>query len=468
MEKVTLDVNVPQPLIQSQKTENITSNTTTLIAPDSGYDGLSSVRVITNIPNETTSLEVTSNGTYQPVSPYIGYNFVSVQVPQQLLETLTNKRLQTNDVYSISSLMNDSTKDGITKNSTIIVDVPQPDITQITNYSITTNGGQTIPIPSGYDAVDSIYVNVNVPPIYLKSNQSVVSNGTYALIDNDSDPTDVEIEPYTRGTGTNLGTFVVDVPTYSIESSKSATAHSDGSLSYVTTVSPSSGYDGIAQALVITSNYTYTCNIAAETSSSTDSSNSYVNRYINGYASPTSGNTSGLQTITYVSMKSNSTYSGIHRVNIRAKIQSMNITANGTYYPYDSSTIIKTITVNVPTSSLITFDRVTVSSTIILLSNFTNYSSGGTINTAGYSTTVLIRKNTSNYEVGVYKNRNSYNQSHTFTGNFYAYTFSYNNNVMLGNSGDNNLVELPGNPTGNNSYVYSYFNYSYFDFSNIS
>lgn len=40
---------------------------------------------------------------------------------------------------------------------------PQLNIGSITNYPITSNGTQNIPIPTGYDAVNSISVDVNVP-----------------------------------------------------------------------------------------------------------------------------------------------------------------------------------------------------------------------------------------------------------------------------------------------------------------
>jgi len=45
----------------------------------------------------------------------------------------------------------------------IVVDVPSANITQISNYPISQNGTQIVPIPSGYDAVDSISLNVQVP-----------------------------------------------------------------------------------------------------------------------------------------------------------------------------------------------------------------------------------------------------------------------------------------------------------------
>lgn len=71
-------------------------------------------------------------------------------------------RLSHNASYPVRNLMHDNTKNGITKDSSIVVDVDIPDITQISNYSITTNGNKNVPIPSGYDAVDSINLNVNV------------------------------------------------------------------------------------------------------------------------------------------------------------------------------------------------------------------------------------------------------------------------------------------------------------------
>lgn len=134
----------------------------------------------------------------------------NINIPK--LETLQNKEINSNSNpnITISSLMTDSTKDGISKDSTLVINVPQGittnnfrtvtsnntyqlstlyqgqdnpvafkpdseieirvpqttlDVTQISNYSITNNGNQNVPIPSGYDAVDSINLNVNVQPL---------------------------------------------------------------------------------------------------------------------------------------------------------------------------------------------------------------------------------------------------------------------------------------------------------------
>ena len=192
-----IKVNVSQGVIEEEKIVNINTNTQTVIEPDEGYDAIEKVTVNTNIPNETTTLVAVSNGNYNPVSPYIGYNSVSVNVPNQVTslsvnnngiytpvspyigynsvsvnvpqisnEYLQNKRITSNGDYTIQGLMNyPQNYDGVSKNSNIIVDVPTPDITQISNYSITANGTQTVPIPSGYDAVDSISLNVQVPTV---------------------------------------------------------------------------------------------------------------------------------------------------------------------------------------------------------------------------------------------------------------------------------------------------------------
>lgn len=59
------------------------------------------------------------------------------------------------------------------------VNIPIPNITQISNYPITQNGTQTIPIPSGYDAVNSIGLNVQVKPeLKYITNNNVIRNRT--------------------------------------------------------------------------------------------------------------------------------------------------------------------------------------------------------------------------------------------------------------------------------------------------
>ena len=129
-----------------------------------------------------------NNGTYYPdvdsLNNYIFPGKIVVNVPTNN-ETWTNKRLTSNQTYTISNLMNDSTLDGISKTSTIVVDVPTYDITQISNYPIASNGTHTIPIPTGYDAVDSISVSVNVNNVQeIDRIQIFPPNSYYVLLNN--------------------------------------------------------------------------------------------------------------------------------------------------------------------------------------------------------------------------------------------------------------------------------------------
>lgn len=71
-------------------------------------------------------------------------------------ETWTNKRFESTGTYTVENVMNDSSKAGVSKDSTFVIDIDTPDITQISNHLIESNGLQSIAIPNGYDAVDSI------------------------------------------------------------------------------------------------------------------------------------------------------------------------------------------------------------------------------------------------------------------------------------------------------------------------
>lgn len=96
-------------------------------------------------------------------------NQVIVNVPQQPifnpLEVLTNKRLDQEQIYTISDLMNDPINNaGITKNSTLIVDLPDfpPTTSQkILNLTENTTSPQTIYPPTG-EYWNSIHYSVNV------------------------------------------------------------------------------------------------------------------------------------------------------------------------------------------------------------------------------------------------------------------------------------------------------------------
>jgi len=156
-------------LINAEITENRDYTINELMNdPDNQYLGVTKESTISvQVPSEEpqlTEITVVSNGIYEPIEPIDGYNKVTVSVPQTQNELLQNKRITSSGNYTVQSLMNNPTDyDGISKTSNLIVDIPELDITQISNYPITQNGTQTIPIPTGYDAVDSISLNVQVP-----------------------------------------------------------------------------------------------------------------------------------------------------------------------------------------------------------------------------------------------------------------------------------------------------------------
>ena len=98
--------------------------------------------------------------------PLQTYN-LNIQVPQTInpLETITNKRLQSETTYTISSLMKNPTNNaGISKNSTIIVDLPNyPPTSSQKTLTLTQNTTtpQTIYPPTG-EYWNSIRYSVNV------------------------------------------------------------------------------------------------------------------------------------------------------------------------------------------------------------------------------------------------------------------------------------------------------------------
>lgn len=112
---------------------------------------------------------------------------VNVNVPQTVvtnpLETLTNKRLDQEITYTVSDLMNDSNNNaGITKDSTFIVDVPEPIYPTVTfntiNSNITnTSLGSLTSNTSEYFSRESL-INTNIYTIYARSKFTYKIGGT--------------------------------------------------------------------------------------------------------------------------------------------------------------------------------------------------------------------------------------------------------------------------------------------------
>jgi hypothetical protein len=159
---VSYSINVPQPITATFTTIVRNNEDYTLSQLYNGQDPVgftpsSTFRVQIN-PNllSNVTLNITSNNSTTTLQQLLLDNNIDptnwngldktceihVQVPQitNPLETLTNKRLQSETTYTISSLMSDPTNNaGITKNSTIIVDVPDPIYPTVTFNTITNN-----------------------------------------------------------------------------------------------------------------------------------------------------------------------------------------------------------------------------------------------------------------------------------------------------------------------------------------
>ena len=108
----------------------------------------SSAKITVNVPNQTTTLTATSNTTYTPESPYIGYSSVTVNVPQLQIQS--------------------------TKYTTI---------DSFTSYDNTSNAWQYINITpsSGYDGITNAYITLK--PVLCANNvlQTITENGTFEI-----------------------------------------------------------------------------------------------------------------------------------------------------------------------------------------------------------------------------------------------------------------------------------------------
>ena len=239
LSSVSLSVNVPVPEIEIGKSQRISTNGIVNITPDNGYDALESVRVNVDVPNGTETKSITTNGTYTPTSPNIGFSSVSVNVPNGT----EIKSITSNGTYTPTS-----PNIGF---SSVTVNVPQEHLniepTKIVNIS--SNDTWMVSPSSSYDALSQVQVNVDVPN--GTETKSITTNGTYT-------PTSPNI---------GFSSVTVNVPSPSIESLKTlSTLNSNGTYTFA----PSSGYVAMervkfqvsvpneTETKTITSNGTYT------------------------------------------------------------------------------------------------------------------------------------------------------------------------------------------------------------------
>ena len=255
LSSVSLLVNVPVPKIEIGKSERISTNGIVNITPDSGYDALESVRVNVEVPNGTETKSITSNGTYTPTSPNIGFSSVTVNVPQENLNIETSKmvNISSNGLKNVLpslgydalgkvqvnvAVPNETETKTITSNGTytptspnigfssVTVNVPELNIEgNKTLATITKNGDSVVTPSTGYDAMQKVTFSVNVEP---KLDQLIVTeNGNYVP------SSEIDGFRYVK----------VDVPEKQLE-----TRQVYYSTNGVHRLSPSTGYDGFSYA----------------------------------------------------------------------------------------------------------------------------------------------------------------------------------------------------------------------------
>lgn len=231
-----------------EKDVSITTNTTTTVEPDTGYQGLSEVVVTTNVTpelqNKTVSYTTNGTRTITPDSGYDGLSSVSCEVSVQ--ENLQTKsfRYLTNGTRQIRP---DS---GYTGLSGVDVEVDVSPNLQNKQVWITNNGTSNYTPDSGYDGIGNIQVNVDVPTsgstnyTLAHLNNNYTSNGTFT-VDAPSG-----FDGFYSG-----GTITVNVPTSSgttvnLESNKTVSQNDYINTHSNVIVTPSTGYDGLEQVTV--------------------------------------------------------------------------------------------------------------------------------------------------------------------------------------------------------------------------
>jgi len=167
-------VNVPQPLIQQNKSITLTNNQTgIIIPPDNGFDAFDQITVNVDVPTNDTVINnqnvnnnnlITRNGFYAPDSQHTGFNAFTVAIPLQKDKNINvNGNLGQTIVFTP-----DAGYAGFEQ--TIIRVIPPSYQTK----TITNNGTYTP--DSDYDGFSS--VTVNVPSSGIQASKVKLQDGT--------------------------------------------------------------------------------------------------------------------------------------------------------------------------------------------------------------------------------------------------------------------------------------------------
>ena len=147
--------SIPQAIASElqEKSTTITSNGTTIITPDEGFDGISSATITTNVQpslqDKSTTLTSTSATSITPDSGYYGLSKVTV-TPK--LQAKTANCTSTSAV----TLTPDSGYSGLSS-------AKVTPVTETRTHNVTANGSSSISVNSGKVGMTKVTVNTNVP-----------------------------------------------------------------------------------------------------------------------------------------------------------------------------------------------------------------------------------------------------------------------------------------------------------------
>lgn len=164
---VRVNVSATGSKLQDNKKVVISSNGTSNVVPDDGYDGMKSVTTEVNVESDikvqdSKEITITQNGN-ETVIPDIGYNgiasvFITTQVPAPISQDVKSVTYTENGEYTVIPDESYTTM----KSVDVIVNTPVVSVQNNREYTITNNGNIIINPSDGYSAMSKVNVSSNV------------------------------------------------------------------------------------------------------------------------------------------------------------------------------------------------------------------------------------------------------------------------------------------------------------------
>ena len=179
LSKVNVSVDLVVPTVQNSKTVNITKNGSTTVKPDTDYDVVEQVVVNTNIPLQEKQVDVLLSEPTTVITPDTGYEGITKL-------TVTHSPVEANTAYTANAngnyTIHPSEGYDATTSVNLTVNVPATPVEPTKSVEITQNGTTNIIPADGYNAIEGVDVTVNVPSKEEETKSvSYTSNGSYTV-----------------------------------------------------------------------------------------------------------------------------------------------------------------------------------------------------------------------------------------------------------------------------------------------